>query len=33
MLCNPLRSHRVLVVGLASAALWLGVPRHAWSQG
>ena len=33
MLHNPLKSHRILVAGLASAALWLGVPRHAWSQG
>jgi hypothetical protein len=33
MLCNPLRSHRVLVVGLASSALFFGAPRHAWSQG
>jgi hypothetical protein len=33
MLCNPFRSHRILVVGLASAALFLGIPRHAWSQG
>lgn len=33
MLHNPLKSHRILVAGLASAALWLGLPRHAWSQG
>ncbi len=33
MLYNPLRPHRVLIAGLAFAALFVGVPRHAWSQG